>query len=133
MLIKFRRFVSNKRENMRKLMIIAALALGSQAAAQFKPTTEVNGVTYKAANNTSKHVTYIQQDYLDFSLAADSFYVDIMTVDEWDLSSTLIVESGGIFSDGMYHLPNNCQVFVSDQKDSDTGDLMIISLFGSEE
>ena len=133
MLIKFCMFVSNEKEIMRKLMIILAMGLGSQAVAQFKPTTEVNGITYKATTNTSNHVTYIQQDYLDFPLAADSFYVDIMTIDQWDLSSSSIVESGGKFSDGMYHLPNNCQVFVSDQKDSATGNLIIVRLFGSEE
>jgi hypothetical protein len=114
-------------------MIVLAMSLGSQAIAQFKPQVVVNGVTYTATTNTPIHVTYVQQDFLDFTLAADSFYIDVMTIDQWDFSSSLIVQSGGVFSDGMYHLPNGCQVFVSDETDPITGDLMIVRLFGSEE
>jgi len=118
---------------MKKLMIIAALFLGSQATAQFKPTVVVNGVTYNATTNTPQHVTYIQQDFKDFSLAADSFYVDVMTEAQWDMSSNIIVSNGGVWSNGMYHLPNGCQVFVSDDRDKYTGDLLIVRLFGSRE
>ena len=118
---------------MRKLMIVLAMSLGSQAVAQFKPEVVVNGVTYSATTNTPIHVTYVQQDFLDFTLAADSFYIDVMTIDQWDFSSSLIVQSGGVFRDGMYLLPNGCQVFVSDETDPITGDLMIVRLFGSKE
>lgn len=116
---------------MRKLMIIAALALGSQAAAQFKPVVVQNGITYTATVNTPTHATYIQQDYKDFSLAPDSFYVDVMTDVQWDFASDRIVAEGGVWANGMYHLPNGCQVFVSDDRDKHTGGLLIIRLFGS--
>lgn len=118
---------------MRKLMIIAALALGSQAAAQFNPTVVVNGVTYQATQNSVEHVTYVQQDYLDFSLAADSFYVDVMTDAQWDSAGDQLVAEGAYFKNEMYHTIDGRQVMVSDDRDPDTGGLMIFTLFGSLE
>lgn len=117
---------------MRKFIAIAALILGSQAAAQnFQPTVQVNGVTYNATVNTPTHVTYVQQDFMDFSLAADSFYVDVMTEEQWMFALKDVLDQGGIWNNEMYHLPTGEQVFVSDNLDPTTGNLMIVRLFGS--
>lgn len=111
-----------------------ALCLGSQAMAQFKSEVVINGITYKAKVNDGKHATFIQQDNFDFSLAADSFYVDVMTEEQWDKATDVLVkEEKAVFQNGMYHTPKGCQVFVSEDRDKYTGDLLIIRLFGSED
>ena len=101
--------------------------------AQFKPAVVVNGVTYAATANTPEHVTYVQQDFLDFSLAADSFFVDVMTDAQWDLAGDQLVAEGAFWSNGMYYTPDGRQVMIGDDRDQDTGGLMIFTLFGSIE
>ena len=97
----------------------------------FKDETIVNGVYYKASLNTSNHVTYIQQDNFDFLLAADSFYVDEMSVKQWDsYSDQIIEEEDATWNNGMYHTKNGCQVFIHD---TDTEDLLVVRLFGSSD
>ena len=111
---------------------LAFLTLMSTVShAQFKPAVVVNGVTYAATANTPEHVTYVQQDFLDFSLAADSFFVDVMTDAQWDLAGDQLVAEGAFWSNGMYYTPDGCQVFVSEDRDKDTGHLLIVRLFGS--
>ena len=97
----------------------------------FKDETTVNGVFYKATLNTSNHVTYVQQDNFDFPLAADSFYVDEMSVKQWDsYSDQIINEEDATWNNGMYHTNNGCQVFIHD---TNTEDLLVVRLFGSRD
>ena len=97
----------------------------------FKDETTVNGVFYKATLNTSNHVTYVQQDNFDFPLAADSFYVDEMSVKQWDsYSDQIIEEEDATWNNGMYHTNNGCQVFIHD---TNTEDLLVVRLFGSRD
>ena len=116
---------------MKYLMLAVAFVSCICVSAQdnFKDETTVNGVFYKATLNTSNHVTYIQQDNFDFPLAADSFYVDEMSVKQWDsYSDEIIREEGAKWNNGMYHTKNGCQVFI---QDTDTEELLVVRLFGS--
>ena len=105
------------------------LSLKIIAQGSFEETTIVNGVSYTASENTLTHATYIQQDNFDFPLAADSFYVDEMTVKQWDsYSDQIIKEEDATWNNGMYHTNKGCQVFIHD---TDTEDLLVVRLFGS--
>lgn len=117
-----------------KYLILAVAFVSSicvSAQDNFKDETTVNGVFYKATLNTSNHVTYIQQDNFDFPLAADTFYVDEMSVNQWDsYSDQIIDEEDATWNNGMYHTNNGCQVFI---QDTDTEHLLVVRLFGSRD
>lgn len=108
------------------------LLAGAASAQHFKNDYVVNGIAYKASVNEDMHVTYIQQDNFDFPLAADSLYIDVMTAQQWDAYSDLIIaQEGAKWANGMYHTNTGCQVFVSEARDKYTGNLLIVRLFGS--
>ena len=118
---------------MKNTFLAVFVLLGSAIYAQnFKDEIVINGISYAAVKNTPEHVTYIQQDNFDFSLAADSFYVDVMTENQWDAYSNLIVsQEGAAWANDMYHTNNGCQVFVGEHRCKYTGNLLIYRLFGS--
>jgi len=67
-------------------------------------------------------------------LAADSFYIDVMTETQWDAYSNLIVaQEGATWANDMYHTNNGCQVFVGEHRSKHTGGLLIYRLFGSKD
>lgn len=117
---------------MKKILLLAAIALGSQAFAQFKDVVIVNGITYTAKDKDLDGAVYIQQDHFDFTLAADSFYVDVMTEAQYNAYARFLVkEEKAEYVNGMYHVKDGSQVFVSEDRDKTTGNLMVIRLFGS--
>ena len=119
---------------MKNAFLFAGLALTLSASAQFKDQLVVHGITYNVNDNSPSHATYVQEDFKDFSLAADSFYIDVMTEAQWDAYSTLIfAQEGATLIDGMYHTNNGCQVFVGEHRCKYTGNLLIYRLFGSKD
>lgn len=81
---------------MKNILFATFVLLASAASAQhFKNDYVVNGIAYKASVNEDMHVTYIQQDNFDFPLAADSLYIDVMTAQQWDAYSDLIIAQEG--------------------------------------
>jgi len=116
---------------MRKLMIVLAVCLGSQAFAQFKEEVKVNGVSYKASAINELQATYIQQDYFDFTLAADSFYVDVVTESQWEKHSEGLLTQGAVVEFDIYNMLDGRQLYISGERHKKTGDLMLITLYGS--
>jgi len=119
---------------MKNALLFAGLALTLSASAQFKDQLVVHGITYNVTDNSPSHATYVQQDFKDFSLAADSFYIDVMTETQWDAYVKLIVaQEGATWENDMYHTNNGCQVFVGEHRSKHTGNLLIYRLFGSKD
>lgn len=115
-----------------KNCVLCVLSLFSfNSFAQFKEQVVINGISYDAAVNTALHATYIQKDYLDFSLAPDSFYVDSLTDEEWDIRGDELISDGAVWQNGMYHTGDGRQVMVGDERDTANGNLLIFTLFGS--
>lgn len=101
---------------------------------QFKPNVIVNGISYKAKVMSNEHATYIQQSDFQNTLAADSFYVDVMTEESWNhFQLTIQNEFEGKLNNDIYTLNDGRQIFKSEDRDKYSGNLLIITLFGSEE
>lgn len=115
------------------ILVLAVLfATQTQAQKQFKDTRVVHGVTYRAAYNSPEKVMYIQQDHLDFTLAADSFSIQVMNETQWNAYVEFLVkEEDAFFRNGLYHLPNNEQVFNTKKEDEFLDGTYIYHLFGS--
>jgi len=119
---------------MKKMLLVVATIFATQSSSQelFKEERVIHGITYLATFNTPTKAVYVQQDYFDFTLAADSFYVQVMTDLEWDAFRTyLMVEEDAFFRNGLYHLPDNRQVFNTGKKDDFFDGTYIYQLFGS--
>jgi hypothetical protein len=115
------------------ILVLAVLfATQTQAQKQFKDTRVVHGVTYRAAYNSPEKVMYIQQDHFDFTLAADSFSIQVMNETQWNAYVEFLVkEEDAFFRNGLYHLPNNEQVFNTKKEDEFLDGTYIYHLFGS--
>jgi len=120
---------------MKKIILLIAVIIATQAKAQklFKDTRTVNGVTYKTSYNTPERVMYIQQDNFEFTLAADSFSIQVMNESQWNSYMEVLVNNGAFFKNGLYHLPNDEQVFNTGKIDSSLGGTYIYHLFGSSD
>lgn len=119
---------------MKNVILVLAVLFATQAQAQkqFKDTRVVHGVTYRAAYNSPEKVMYIQQDHLDFTLAADSFSIQVMNETQWNAYVEFLVkEEDAFFRNGLYHLPNNEQVFNTKKEDEFLDGTYIYHLFGS--
>tara|TARA_X000001388_G_scaffold11414_1_gene6939 strand:- start:2151 stop:2504 length:354 start_codon:yes stop_codon:yes gene_type:complete len=117
---------------MRNLFITAMTLMSISSFAQaFQPITSINGVLYRAVENTLTHATYIQDDNFEFGLAADSFYVDEMDYLQWDAYSGFLKRNqDAVFRNGIYLLNDGCHVFTHE---SDNDKLLVIRLFGSQD
>jgi hypothetical protein len=127
-------YIFNKSNLIMKNTFLAVFVLlGSAIYAQnFKDELVINGISYAAVKNTPEHATYIQQDNFDFSLAADSFYIDVMTENQWAEHMDFIVKiEGAELNNGIYRTSSGCDVFVGDFIDKSTNNLLIYRLFGS--
>lgn len=119
---------------MKNVILVLAVLFATQTQAQklFKDTRVVHGVTYRAAYNTPEKVMYIQQDHFDFTLAADSFSIQVMNEAQWNAYVEFLVkEEDAFFRNGLYHLPNNEQVFNTKKEDEFLEGTYIYHLFGS--
>ena len=114
------------------ILVLAVLfATQTQAQKQFKDTRVVHGVTYRAAYNSPEKVMYIQQDHFDFTLAADSFSIQVMNEAQWNAYVEFLVkEEDAFFRNGMYHISEEEQVFNSNKKDEFLEGTYIYHLFG---
>lgn len=121
---------------MKNVILVIAVLLATQTQAQklFKDTRVVNGVSYKAAYNSPEKVMYIKQDHFDFTLAADSFSIQVMTEDQWvAYVDFLVTEEKAFLRNGLYHLPNDEQVFNTKKEDEFLEGTYIYHLFGSKD
>ena len=119
---------------MKNVILVLAILLVTQTQAQslFKDTRVVNGVRYTAAYNSPQKVMYVQQDHFDFTLAADSFSIQVMNDIQWNAYVDFIVkEEDAFFRDGMYYIPNDEQVFNTKKEDEFLDGTYIYHLFGS--
>jgi len=119
---------------MKNVILVLAVLFATQTQAQkkFKDTRVVHGVTYRAAYNSPEKVMYIQQDHFDFTLAADSFSIQVMNEVQWNAYVEFLVrEEDAFFRNGLYHLPNNEQVFNTKKEDEFLDGTYIYHLFGS--
>jgi len=118
---------------MKNVILMVAILLATEAQAQklFKDSLSVNGVTYKATYNSPEKVMYIQQDYFDFTLAADSFSIQVMNEIQWTAYKDVLVAEGAFFRNGLYHLPNDEQVFKTTKQDEYLDGTYVYHLFGS--
>jgi len=118
---------------MKNVILVLAVLFATQTQAQkkFKDTRVVHGVTYRAAYNSPEKVMYIQQDHFDFTLAADSFSIQVMNEAQWNAyEAFLIKEKEAFFKNGLYHLPNNEQVFNTKKEDESLDGTYIYHLYG---
>ncbi len=118
---------------MKNVILIAGILLGTQVEAQklFKDSRTVNGITYEAAYNSPEKVMYVQKDYFDFTLAADSFSIQVMNETQWTAYKDVLVAEGAFFRNGLYHLPNDEQVFKTTKQDEYLDGTYVYHLFGS--
>jgi len=121
---------------MKNVILVLAVLFATQTQAQklFKDTRVVHGVTYKASFNSPEKVMYIQQDHFDFTLAADSFSIQVMNETQWNAYVEFLVkEENAFFRNGLYHVSEDEQVFNTKKEDEALEGTYIYHLFGSKD
>ena len=84
---------------MKNVILVFAILLATQTKAQslFKDTRVVNGVRYTAAYNSPEKVMYVQQDHFSFTLAADSFSIQVMNDVQWNAYADFLIKEEDAF------------------------------------
>ncbi len=118
------------------LILIGMSAFGQNEGTLFADTVHDWFEThdYVAVYNTPLKVRYVLIGKESFSLIPDSIHLNVMPESEWPAYTRLIVSSGGHKNNDRYFVSKDREHIIrSPHTDPDTGGLIVVTLFGTEE
>jgi len=115
------------------LILMGMSVFGQETGTLFKD--RVNnwmGHDYVAVYNTPQQARYVLIGYKAHPYAPDSIYFTVMSDEEWVALRSRVISNGGILEDNEFVTSiDGVDFLLSKNKDPDTGDFIMSTLFGA--